>query len=120
MRVSQGFWGTREQRKKSKGTREHEPILGNGGSKTLKIRGRKHFDMKNIKSVVSKILLMVFTQFTEDLKQGSHCAHISAGSLGKRLRRSQVDGNLTLCCDRLARLKNADGPARLPRSKKKF
>ena len=37
LRVSQGFWGTREQRKKSKGTREHEPILGNGGTKTLKL-----------------------------------------------------------------------------------
>ena len=34
MRVFQGLWGTREQRKKSEGTREREPILGNGGTRT--------------------------------------------------------------------------------------
>ena len=29
----------------------------------------------------------LYMVFTEDLKQGSHCVHISAGSLGKRFRR---------------------------------
>ena len=37
MRVSQGFWGTRE----------HEPIFREQEEKTVQIRGRKHFDIRN-------------------------------------------------------------------------
>ena len=31
----------------SKGTREHEPIFREKGNKTVQIRGRKHFDIRN-------------------------------------------------------------------------
>ena len=39
MRVSQGFWGTREHWEILKGAREHEPILREQGNKTIQIRG---------------------------------------------------------------------------------
>ena len=31
----------------NKGTREHEPIFRERRNKTVQIRGRKHFDMRN-------------------------------------------------------------------------
>ena len=31
----------------NKGTREHEPIFREQGNKTVQIRGRKHFDIRN-------------------------------------------------------------------------
>ena len=38
LRVSQGFWGPRE----------HDPSFREQGNKTVQIRGRKHFDIRNI------------------------------------------------------------------------
>ena len=48
-----GEQGNKGKNRRKQGNRE--PILRKGGTKTLQIRGRKHFDMKDKKSVISEI-----------------------------------------------------------------
>ena len=86
----------------SKGTREHEPIFREKGNKTVQIRGRKHFDIINKeRRLFLRFYLWSFMYncpcffyFTQEITGKQTKPRLSAGSLGTRLRGSQVGGNL--------------------------
>ena len=86
----------------SKGTREHEPIFREHGNKTVQIRGRKHFDIINReRRLFLRFYLWSFMYnchfffyFTQEITRKQTKSRLSAGSLGTRLRGSQVGGNL--------------------------
>ena len=64
LRVSQGFGEQENIGKISKGTRKHEPIFREQGNITVKIRRRKHFDIRN--------KYMLFTGW--EVRIGRNCA----------------------------------------------
>ena len=43
---------------RNKGTREYEPVFREQGNKTVQIRGRKHFDVKNKERNTSEIVFI--------------------------------------------------------------
>ena len=83
-----------------KGTREHEPIFWEQGDKTVQLRGRKHFDIRNKELFLDVIYghlcttALGFVYFTQEITRTQTKSRLSAGILSTRLLGSQVGGNL--------------------------
>ena len=78
----------------SKGTREH-------GNKTVQIGGQKHFDIRNKEHYFRDFIyghlcttVIDFIYFTQEITRTQTKSRLTAGSLGTKLRGSQVGGNL--------------------------
>ena len=93
----------------SKGTREHESIFREQRNITVQIRRRKHFDIRNKEGYFWDFIyghlcttVIGFVYFTQEVTRTQTKSRLTAGSLGTRLRGSQVGGNLLLQIAKMA------------------